>query len=188
MGLRGLGGSSLGLILAICLICPFTNSICDESRHSIPNSEQVFKNVGYRYSNRPWSMVGNIWWRAWSPKFVKTKKWEPVMSLRSITASSWWMPQSSSCLGLQIFRQWTCHLRDQFTWGCPRRGKCQDGGEPHWRRPPQNANSRWAVPKRTSPKRRRCPLRRRPPWGPAPRRAAKRRHRRPFPSSKFVRR
>lgn len=93
--------SSLGFTLANCIYCPLTNSICVIITHSTSNSRQVSRKTGYKCSSCPWSIVGNRWCRAWSPKLVKTKKWEPVISFLSRTAFIWKIPQSSSFFGLK---------------------------------------------------------------------------------------
>lgn len=87
--------------LANCRYWPLVVSIWEVHLHSTPNSSQVLMKVGYKYFSLPWSMVGNKWWRAWSPKWVITKSGELFMSFLSDTASIWNTPKSISSFGLK---------------------------------------------------------------------------------------
>lgn len=128
----------MGFSLDSCMNCPAIISNCDLTLKSMLNCFIVSSKTGYSCSRVPWSKVGNKWCKAWSPKLVNTKKWFPLISVRSITASSWLIPQSLSSSGLQS--GFICHFfllaasaqpNLILAWECLHRGRFQDGGEQH---------------------------------------------------------
>lgn len=87
---------------ANCLNWPVMSCQNGYALASASNSSKVSNRISYKCGKTAWSSVGNRWCRTWSPKWVIARIVFWQVSLRSMTVSMVYKPQSKSSLRFRL--------------------------------------------------------------------------------------